>query len=235
MIAPVELPETFKMSTLQIPRRGAVPGRTTSSQSGGPTELALPSISFGAGGGGPVTCKVRCPPVAPCDSAPAVRELSGSWVSLLYLNVGLVSGLALLALPSAGQFIAWLVCPVWSTAVVAHGFAGDNLLFACGAVIALLYPVVVMVRDFQLYAGYLLLFACFASRGFWRDQRGVWLVLCVICWAGVLAGAGGLLVFEARPGLLESGCLSALGLGVVCTRRLGRFRYKIVTASGPAP
>jgi hypothetical protein len=233
MIPPVELPETFKMTTLQIPRRGPTPARAGPPQSAGPTEMSLPSISFS--GGAPLACKVRCPPAPGCDSPPAVRELSGSWISLLYLNVGLLCGLSLLAVPSAGQLIAWLVCPVWSTAVVAHGFAGDNLLFACGVVLALAYPVVVTLRDFQLDAAYLLLFAGFASRGFWREQRGVWLVLCVVCWAGVLAGAGGLLVFEARPGLLESGCLSALALGVVCTRRLGRFRYKIVNAPPPAP
>ena len=233
MIQPVELPETFKMSTMQIPRRGAAPGRATSVQPTGPTELSLPSISFS--NGAPLTCKMRCPPPPQCDSPPALRELSGSWISLLYLNVGLVSGLALLALPSAGQFIAWLVCPVWSFAVIAHGFSGDNVMCACGIIIALVYPVVIMVKDFQLYAGYILVFACFASRGFWRDQRGVWLVLCVICWAGVLAGTCGLLVFESRPGLLESGSGSAVGLAVVCTRRLARFRYKIVSAAGPAP
>ena len=233
MISPVELPETFKMSTMQIPRRGVTPGRVGPVHASGPTELALPSISFSSGA--PIACKVRCPQPAQCDSSPAVRELSGSWISVLYLHVGLVSGLGLLALPSAGQFIAWLVCPAWSAAVIGHGVSGDNLLLACGIVIAMLYPAVVLARDFQLYAGYILLFACFASRGFWREQRGVWLVRCVVCWAGVLAGAGGLLVFETRSGILEAGGGSALGLAVVCTRRLARFRYKIVTGGGPAP
>lgn len=231
MIPAVELPESFKMSTLQFPRRGAVPGRAGPSQSAGPTELGLPSISFG---GAPIACKLKCPPRADPDAAPALREVSGSWIAVLYLLVGLAAGLALLASPASGQFAAWLVSPAWSTAVVAHGFAGDNLAFACGLVLAFFYPCVVLIRDFQLYAGYLLLFACFASRGFWRDQRGVWLVLCVVCWAGVLVGAGGLLVFETRPGILEAGCLSGLGLAVVCTRRLSRFRYKIMAAGQQA-
>jgi hypothetical protein len=221
MIPAVELPESFKMSTLQFPRRGAVPGRA------GPTEMSLPSISFGAA---PLACKVQCPPRVDPDAAPALREVSGSWISLLYLNVGLISGLSLLALPSSGRYIGMLVCPIWSTAVVAHGFAGDNLSFAGGHVLSLLAPVVLLARDFQLYAAYLLLFSAFASRGFWRDQRGVWLVLCVLCWAGVLAGAAGLLVFEARPGILEAGALSGLGLAVVCTRRLSRFSYKFTSA-----
>lgn len=226
MIPAVELPESFKMSTLQFPRRGAVPGRAGPAPSG-PTELGLPSISFG---GAPIACKLKCPPRVDADVAPALREVSGSWIAVLYLLVGLVAGLVLLASPASGQFAAWLVSPAWSTAVVAHGFAGDNLAFACGLVLAFFYPCVVLIRDFQLYAGYLLFFACFASRGFWRDQRGVWLVLCAVCWAGVLAGACGLLVFETRPGILEAGCLSGLGLAVVCTRRLSRFRYKIMAA-----
>lgn len=228
MIQAVELPESFKMSTLQFPRRGAVPGRAGAAQaSSGPTELGLPSISFGSA---PIACKLKCPPRVDSDTPPALREVSGSWIAVLYLLVGLVAGLVLLASPASGQFAAWLVSPAWSTALVAHGFAGDNLAFACGLVLAFVYPAVVLVRDFQLYAGYLLVFACFASRGFWRDQRGVWLVLCALCWAGVLACACGLLVFETKPGILEAGCLSGLGLAVVCTRRLSRFRYKIMAA-----
>jgi hypothetical protein len=221
MITAVELPESFKMSTLHFPRRGAVPGRA------GPTEMSLPSISFGTA---PLACKLHCPPRADSDTAPALREVSGSWISLLYLNVGLISGLSILALPASGPYIGMLVCPIWSTAVVAHGFAGDNLSFASAHLLSLLFPVVLLVRDFQFYAAYLLLFALFASRGFWRDQRGVWLILCVLCWAGVLAGAGGLLVFETKPGVLEAGVLSGLGLAVVCTRRLSRFSYKFTSA-----
>jgi hypothetical protein len=228
MIPALELPDSFKMSALQFPRRGAVPGRAGPAQAAaGPTEMSLPSISFA---GAPLACKVKCPPRPDTDIAPALREVSGSWISLLYLNVGLISGLSILALPASGPYIGMLVCPVWSTAVVAHGFAGDNVSFAGGHLLSLLFPVVLLVRDFQLYAAYLLLFAVFASRGFWRDQRGVWLILCVLCWAGVLAGAGGLLVFELRPGILEAGALSGLGLAVVCTRRLSRFSYKFTSA-----
>jgi hypothetical protein len=225
MIPAVELPESFKMSALHFPRRGAVPGRA------GPTEMSLPSISFG---GAPLACKLQCPPRADSDAAPALREVSGSWISFLYMNVGLMSGLLLLAAPLSGQFVGMVVCPVWSTAVVAHGFAGDNLSFTGGYLLALFFPVVLLVRDFQLYAVYLLLFALFASRGFWRDQRGVWLVLCVLCWAGVLTGVGGLLVFETRPGILEAGALSAIGLAVVCTRRLSRFSYKFASVGQQA-
>jgi len=224
------------MSTLQIPRRGTLPGRVGSSalsaQSSGTTEMALPSISFGSS---PVACKVRCPLPGQCDPTPSVRELSGSWISLLYLHVGLILGLTALAFPSGASVVAWLVCPVWSTAVVAHGLCGDNLLFVCAVIIALAYPIVVLMRDFQLYAGYLLLFSCFASRGFWRDQRGAWLIVCAICWCGVLAGACGLLIFENKPGILEAGAISGICLAVVCTRKLARFRYKIVIAGTVSP
>ena len=79
MIQAVELPESFKMSTLQFPRRGAVPGRA------GPTEMSLPSISFGAA---PLACKVQCPPRVDPDAAPALREVSGSWISLIPANAG---------------------------------------------------------------------------------------------------------------------------------------------------
>ena len=48
--------------------------------------------------------------------------------------------------------------------------------------------------------------------------------------AAVWVGAAGLLVFEARPGILEAGALSGLGLAVVCTRRLSRFSYKFTSA-----
>lgn len=232
MIHPVELPESFKMGALHVPRRGAhPPGRMPVP---GPTDLALPSITFGAGGAG--ACKLKCPvPAGAGGCEPSVREFSGSWVSLLYVNVGLACGLSLLALPSAADSFAWMACPVWSLAIFAHALSGDSAQLACGIALALMYPILVLVRDAQLYGAYLLLFAGFASRGFWRDQRGVWLVLCVICWAGVLAGAAGLLVFEGRPGLFEAGSISALALAVVCTRRLARFRYKIVGTAGAAP
>lgn len=239
MIPPVELPETFKMSSLHIPRRGSqTPGRVNAQA---PTDLSLPSISFGGNGGSLSTptfgqaCKLKCPPPASgsCDSA--VRELSGSWISLLYINVALASGLSLLLLPSAGQSFAWMVCPVWSFTVIAHALSGDGVQLACGVALVMAYPVLVLVHDPQLYGGYLVLFAGFSSRGFWRDQRGVWLVLCVICWGGVLAGAVGLLFFEGRPGLLEAGSISGLALAVVCTRRLARFRYKIVGVGTAAP
>lgn len=232
MIPPVELPETFKMTALHVPRRGTqLPGRTPAP----PTDLAMPSISFGGGVSGAPTCKLKCPVPAGAVCEPSVREFSGSWVSLLYVNVALLCGLSLLALPSAALSLAWLVSPVWSLAVFAHALSGDAVQLACGVALVLMHPILVQVRDAQLYGGYLLLFAGFASRGFWRDQRGVWLILCVICWAGVLAGAGGLLFFEGRPGLLEAGSISGLGLAVVCTRRLARFRYKIVGSGGPAP
>lgn len=227
MISPLELPETFKMAALQIPRRAPAPGRVLAAPAGEPS--AVPPIGF------PQGPRIRCPPAptAPCE--PPIREISGSCVSLLYLNVALGSGLSLLCLPSAAQTLAWAVCPVWSVAILAHACAGDALLLGCGVALALIYPIVALVRDPQLDAGYLLLFAGFASRGFWRDQRGVWLIGCVICWAGVLAGAAGLLIFRDRPGVLEGASLSALGLAVVCTRRLARFRYKIVAAGGAGP
>ena len=226
MIPALELPDSFTMSTLQFPRRGAVPGRLGPVQAGGTTEMSLPSISFGSA---PLACKLKCPPRPDSDAAPALREVSGSWISVLYLHVGLISGLLMLLAPLSGQVIGMVVCPVWSTAVVAHGFAGDNLSFASAHLLSLFFPVVLLVRDFQVYAAYLLLFALFASRGFWRDQRGVWLILCVLCWAGVLVGVAGLLVFETRPGILEAGALSGLGLAVVCTRRLSRFSYKFTS------
>jgi len=239
MISPVELPETFKMTSLHIPRRGSqTPGRVSVQP---PTDLSLPSITFGGNSGhmsAPVfgqQCKLKCPTPAGAPCEPAVREVSGSWVSLLYINVALAAGLSLLFLPSAGQSFAWMVCPVWSLAIFAHALSGDNVQFACGIALAMAYPILILVRDAQLYGAYLLLFAGFSSRGFWRDQRGVWLVLCVICWAGVLVGAGGLLLFEGKPGLFEAGSISGLGLAVVCTRRLARFRYKIVGVGGVAP
>ena len=235
MISPVELPESFKMNTLQIPRRGAAPGRVgltiaPSRLASGTTEMALPSISFANGGGGVPTCKLRCPPAPSVACEPAVRDFSGSFVSLLYLNVALAFGLGQLFMPSASETLALMICPVWSVAVLFHAFSGDTPLLSTGIALAMAYPVLVIVHDCQLYAVYLLLFASFVSRGFWREQRGVWLILCVACWLGVLAGVAGLLIFQGMPGVMEAASVSGLALAVVCTRRLARFRYKIVAA-----
>ena len=241
MISTVELPESFKMNTLQIPRRGMAAGRVGLTLppmrlASGPSELTLPSISFTGGpAGGPGVCKLRCPPPQSVGCEPAVRDFSGSFVSLLYLNVALASGLGLLFLPSAGETLGLMVCPVWSVAVLFHAFSGDMALLSTGVALAITYPILVIVHDFQLYAGYLLLFAGFVSRGFWREQRGVWLILCVACWIGVLAGVAGLLIFRDSPGVLEAASLSGLALAVVCTRRLARFRYKIVAVGAPVP
>ena len=241
MISTVELPESFKMNALQIPRRGMAAGRVglalaPSRPASGSPELTLPSISFAGGPGGSLhTCKLRCPPAPSVGCEPAVRDFSGSFVSLLYLNVALASGLGLLFLPSAGEALALMICPIWSVAVLVHAFSGDTALLSAGIALAMTYPVLVLAHDFQLYAVYLLIFAGFVSRGFWRDQRGVWLVLCVACWLGVLAGVAGLLVFPNRPGVLEAASLSGLALAVVCTRRLARFRYKIVSTGASVP
>ena len=237
MISPVELPETFKMNTLQIPRRAPLPGRiglSPARPTPPPGESAVPSISFG---GAPFSHgpRLKCPPAPSGGCEPHVREISGSCVSLLYLNVALGSGLSLLCMPSSAQTLGWMVCPVWSVAILAHACSGDTLLVGCGVALAMIYPVLVLVRDPQLYAAYLLIFAGFASRGFWREQRGVWLIVCAICWAGVLAGVAGLIIFRDRRGVLECTSLSALLLAVVCTRRLARFRYKIVAPGGQGP
>lgn len=234
MISPVELPESFKMNTLQIPRRGATPGKLVigSRLASGPAELSIPSISFSGGGVPHVnTCKLRCPPAPGGGCEPAVRDFSGSFVSLLYLNVALASGLGFLFLPSAAESLALMLCPIWSIALLFHAFSGDTALLSTGVALAMAYPVLVIAHDVQLYAVYLLLFSGFVSRGGWREQRGVWLVMCVACWLGVLTGVAGLLIFPDRPVVLETGSISALILAVVCTRRLARFRYKII---GPA-
>ena len=213
MASAVQLPESFQMTSLQVPRR---PGLLIVRP---PNPIA--PIAF--------DCKPSCPPPAPCDAS--VREFSGSYVSILYLNVALVVGLARLA--SAGERVLWLVCPIWSAAVLSHAFSGSARALVCGIGLTLSYPCLVILRDPHLFAAYILCFAVFASYGFWDEQRGPWLVLCAVFWIGVIAGAAAGIVFPERPVFLEGSGLCALILAVVCTRRLARFRYKIVPAQCP--
>ena len=213
MASAIQLPESFQMSSMQVPRRpGVLVVRPAN---------AITPIAF--------DCKPPCPPADPCDSC--VSEFSGSYVSILYLQVALA--LALARLLYFGERIVWVVCPIWSVAVLSHAFSGSPRALICGVCLALLYPLVVLARDAHLYAAYLVLFGAFASYGFWEDQRGPWLVLSALFWAGVVAGVAGGIVFPERPVFLEAATFCALMLAVVCTRRLARFRYKIVPAQGP--
>ena len=209
MVSPIDLPESFKMNSalqapLQIPRRGLRPPS-------GALDCA-PARALG----------LECPP-SPRACEPALRDFSGSYVAVLYLNVALAMGLAQLV--SAGEYAALLACPVWSAALLAHGLACDPGGFFCAVGLAVVYPILIIVRDPGLHGSYLLLFAAFASKGFWAEQRGVWLVACVVYWAGVLAGvAGGVLAPDGAP-WLEAAAFCALVLAAVCTRRLARFRW----------
>ena len=214
MVSAIALPESFKMNSapysLQIPRRAA--------QTRAPGLDCAPARALG----------LECPTASPRACEPALREFSGSYVAALYLNVALAMGLARLA--SAAEYAALMACPIWSAALLTHGLACEPGGLLCAAGLAAVYPILIIVRDPGLHASYLLLFAAFASKGFWAEQRGVWLVACVVYWAGVLAGvAGGAFAPNGAP-WLEAAAFCALVLAAVCTRRLARFRSNLLFA-----
>ena len=70
--------------------------------------------------------------------------------------------------------------------------------------LAAAYPFLVLLADEGYTAVYTVLFAWFATPRLTpsvRDDRGVWLVLTVAAWAGVLGGVGGAIAQHGRVGL----------------------------------
>jgi len=218
-IEPLTLPDAFKMGSLQVPKRSAAV--FVKSSNGAPVEMATPSISFGRKAG-------NVNPELPCEVPLVVREISGSYVSLLYVNIALITGIGALLAPSSARNLLWILSPLWTTAILANAFAGrDGTAVVCGVMLAGVYPILALVEDFGLAACYIVVFALFVSKGFWNEQRGIGLILCAILWLGVLIGAGVMLVTRS-PECFQATAGCALSLAVVCTQRLGTFKYKIV-------
>lgn len=220
-IEPLTLPDAFKMGSLQVPKRSAAV--FVRSNNAGPIEMGTPSISFGR--------KPAANSDLPCEVPLVVREISGSYVSLLYVNIALITGIGSLVAPGSARQMMWILSPLWTTAILANaGAVRDGVSLVCGLILAGVYPILALVEDFGLAACYVVLFALFVSKGFWNEQRGVGLILCVLMWLGVLGGAGAMLVFRATECFqVAAGC--ALSLAVVCTQKLGMFKYKIVRPS----
>ena len=219
-IEALTLPDAFKMGSLQVPKRSAAVF-VKSGVNTNHSEMATPSISFGRKPGpGHVDM--------PCEVPLVVREVSGSYISLLYVNVALLMGIGSLVAPDRARELLWVLSPLWTTAILANACAGkDGAALICGVILVAAFPVLALVEDLGLAACYIVLFAFFVSKGIWTEQRGVGLILCACLWIGVLGGAGALVVFKTTECFQASaGC--ALSLAVVCTQKLGVFKYKIV-------
>lgn len=131
-------------------------------------------------------------------------------------------GLALCNLIAPGyiQPCAQLLCPMWTLALALHTActsqsSGSEVWVWGGVLTILLLPFVIMIGSPIFVGFYLLVFATFASRMFWKRLQGVPFILAWVCWLGLIISLA-LSVGMPQPYMhLSAATLFSISLGVL--------------------
>jgi hypothetical protein len=150
-----------------------------------PIEMAAPSITSGS----------RPPPGqssrtgAACEPAPAKQLAIHGWViPLAYVTCGLLLCMGNVLVPHGVVACAHVLAPLWTLTLAAHAVAAaDPAWMWLGALVALMLPFVLLVRDPLFVCFYLAIVAAFGSGRFWAALHGPAFVAVCVAWFGLAA------------------------------------------------
>jgi hypothetical protein len=224
---PLEVKDMASMLRLVVPLRSHHQPSLLSKLA--PIEMAARSIQFQ----GPlrplvVAAKPQVEPLLahtfPSDPVlhHSITFMVPSWVTPAgYTLCGFGLALCNLIVPGYIQSCAQLLCPMWTLALALHTLcvsqqpATSDVWVWGGVLTILLLPFVIMIAAPVFVGFYLLVFAAFSSRLFWKRLQGVPFVLAWVCWAGLLSSCV-LSVGVQQPFMhLSAATLFSISLGVL--------------------
>ena len=226
MIAPLVIPDAIQMGKMNLPRRSA--SKSIPAQNNPPllAEPEIPSINFGM-------CKGKN---MVSLGAPVIdytlREFTAWFVPAGYFWAGLVCGVSSLA----GEFILeqslLAISPLWTITVVFHALAKSESMWLWGVLVSFLFPFAALLKDEIAWVCYLLVYSMFASMWFWREFRGVVLIIISLGWIGELVCAGIALAFHgqqlARTGLYLSAGFAIL-IGIFSSQEVAKTKFRVLS------
>jgi hypothetical protein len=193
-----------------------------------PIEMAAPSISQVAGSPMIAQAVGRLPAVPEACSNQQAVTVQGWAIPLTYVSCGLVLCLCNILVPDGIVACAHILCPVWTLALAMHALilASDPIWLWLAALVALLLPFVLLVRDLLFVCFYLLVFAGFASGDFWHALQGPPFILLCVCWFGLATGCFLSVLAEHPRAQLSVAAFFALSVAIVSSA--ARFRKAIL-------
>jgi len=242
MITPLSVQDISQISNLSVNNMmtPSCSGKTPHHNNpGGRCEMSMPSITFSHANKnntismGPkqaiTPCAMEAPVVSPPNSG-QMLDYPGWIIPMIYLHCGLISCLCNLIAPywtlQCGRFL----CPFWSVGILMHASTHSGVYLWWGLAIMSLYPYVIEMSDGLFGILYILLFAGFASGRFWRDQRGVALILVCACWIGILGALVWTVLLDPTrnmaPPLTLAGFFAIIS-SLLCTRRASKAVFRV--------
>jgi hypothetical protein len=179
------------------------------------------------------------PPIPPigmatgsiCPPQTALREISGSLISAAYTIMGVSMALVALIFPVFISEALFMMSPLWTVVLLLHTCSKQRYASVfIGVALIMVYPFFLFLQDEGMWALYFIIFTLFTLSESWREQAGIWAVLCVLCTTAILACAIFTLILQTKAPSAQ--CLQAeAGLSVVlavtCTRCFYRFQFKV--------
>jgi hypothetical protein len=104
------------------------------------------------------------------------------------VSCGLLFCLCNILVPHGVVACGHVLCPLWTLTLAAHAVAsGDAAWMWLGALVGLLLPFVLLVRDALFVCFYLIMVAAFGSGRFWAALHGPAFVAVCVGWFGLAA------------------------------------------------
>lgn len=215
MIPPIALPDPQRMANLSVPRKV---GQAFFPPPASTTEMSMPSISFSNS-----CAKLKCQ-VEKEEPEAGKRVITCYFVSLIYLGLALVFELG------AAMSTTWLkgfpgyAGPFFCIALFVHGLFREAFLLWAHLALCLIFPF--FVSDYLHVVGYLACFCIVVSYYFWRDVRGVWLILTLLLLSVFVCGLIVFLHTQEKSGV-HACWLASLLLGAVGAKNLSGKKLEI--------
>lgn len=223
---PLEVKDMSSMLRLVVPPRSQ---NTTPSHSKlAPIEMLARSIQL-QGPVRPTVFKAKPSPssagdvasVHPPPPSDCITLVVPHWVAPAgYTLCGFGLALCNLIAPGYIQSCAQLLCPMWTLALALHTActsqpSGSEVWVWGGVLTVLLLPFVIMIGSPIFVGFYLLVFATFTSRMFWKRLQGVPFILAWVCWLGLIISLA-ISVGVPQPYMhLSAATLFSISLGVL--------------------
>lgn len=164
------------------------------------------------------------------EPPPRQHAVVPAWaIPACYAACGLVLCLCNTLVPDGVVGCAHVLVPLWTLTLALHALAyGDPPWMWLGALVALLLPFVLLLRDLLFTGFYLLAFAAFGSGRFWVCLQGPAFVLVCAGWIGLASVCVlGCLADHPRAHLCVA-VFFALGLAIVNSgARFGKLRVTL--------
>lgn len=187
-----------------------------------PIEMSAPSISAGA----------SHPAKPPREEARAPQKqlaVHGWSIPLAYAACGLALCLCNVLVPHGLVACAHALCPLWTLALAAHAVASNEPAWLWfGALVGLLLPFVLLVKDALFVGFYLVVVAAFGSGRFWLALHGPAFLAVCVGWFGLGAACVLAVLSEHPRAQLSVAAFFALACAIVSSAcRFGRLVLRV--------